>query len=77
MDLAVWFLANAMTWVMNGVDTYKCSLGVSELKESVGKQTTPGVIFMMLSYLGINLIETFLRSSDPTWVVLRYAMKAV
>lgn len=72
VDLGVWFLANAMTWVINGVGTYKCSLGVSDLKESVGKQATLGVIFMMLSYLGINLIETFFRSTDPLYV-MRYA----
>ncbi|MHA1487705.1 MAG: hypothetical protein ACTSSC_11120 [Promethearchaeota archaeon] len=46
----------------------KCSLGVEDLQQAVSNQISLGVVFMMLSYLGISLIEMFMRSSDSVWV---------
>ena len=69
VDLTVWYLANAMTWVINGVDSYKCSLGVEDLQQAVSKQISLGIAFMMASYLGISLVDLFMRSSDSAWLL--------
>ena len=69
--LAVKYTADAMQWIMNTVgSTYKCSLGVQDMMDQVSRQTTMGVVFMLVSYLGINLIEIFMRSSDGAWVLV-------
>jgi len=63
LDLGVWYTANAMAWVINEVGTYKCSLGVEDLKESITKRLNVGVITSLLSLLGITLIEWMMRAS--------------
>lgn len=74
VDLGVHYLANAMTWVIQEARPYKCALGVQDLKQSASKNMTLGMMFMLMSYLGISLVEFFMRSSSSVALrVLAYA----
>lgn len=70
IDLGVHYLANAMTWVIQKARPYKCALGVQDLKKAASKNIMLGMMFMLLSYLGISLVEFFMRSSDSVWLLL-------
>jgi len=70
VDLNVHYIANAMTWVIQEARPYKCALGVQDLKKAASKNIMLGMMFMLLSYLGISLVEFFMRSSDSVWLLL-------
>lgn len=70
VDLGVYYLARAMTRVIQEAGIYKCALGVQDLKKAASKNIMLGMMFMLLSYLGISLVEFFMRSSDSVWLLL-------
>lgn len=68
VDLGVWYTANAMQWVIEKVETYKCSQGLEDAKNAVLNQVSLSMFFSLFSLLGITLIDYVLRSSE-IWIV--------
>ena len=68
VNWGVWYIANAMTWVIEEANPYKCSQGVEDLKNVVVKQISLSMFFSLFSLLGISLIEYIMRSSE-VWIV--------
>ncbi len=73
VSFAVDRTARAMQYVIHRVgSSYKCALGVQDMMDQVSRQTTIGVVFMLVSYLGMHLVEIFMRSSDGAWVLVAW-----
>ena len=68
VDLGVFYTTNAMAWVIDEVDSYKCSQGLEDVKNVVLKQVSLSMFFSLFSLLGITLIDYLLRSSE-IWIV--------
>jgi len=59
---AVWHIANAMTWVIQQVETYTCQGGIESGQQKITRFLNIGVAFMLVSYLGVWLLEHVLGS---------------
>ena len=47
---------------------YKCALGVQDLKEAASKNIMLGMMFMLMSYLGMSLIQKVISSSSSIYL---------
>ena len=60
---AVLYIADAMTWVITQVGSYTCEVDIREIQQSITRYLSLGTAFMLFSYLGMYLVQYFLKSA--------------
>ena len=60
---AVLHTANALTWVITEVESYTCGNDLSNIKQNLNRYFSTGAAFMLLSYLGMYLVQYFLKAT--------------